>query len=246
MGLGVSRHAALARTCCSCTHACGQTRIPRTSSQPPPPTHTPQGHVGSVSFITSMTQHFCHDCNRLRLLADGNLKVGLGFGLLRGGCKAAVVREAGWGVGADTRGCVRLVLALTDRLRRPLRWVPVRTLNRFRAPQGALFPTPQPPPPKHAHAPKLPNQPTLESTQPTHSPPTPNPNPKPAGVPVRLQRGQPARRAPRRRLRRRPAPHHRRGGAAQAGGARRHVRAGGAAQQAHDHNWRVEWRRGGG
>ncbi|KAG2429190.1 hypothetical protein HYH02_014123 [Chlamydomonas schloesseri] len=34
-----------------------------------------RGHVGSVSFITSMTQHFCHDCNRLRLLADGNLKV---------------------------------------------------------------------------------------------------------------------------------------------------------------------------
>lgn len=34
-----------------------------------------QGHRGSVSFITSMTQHFCSDCNRLRLLADGNLKV---------------------------------------------------------------------------------------------------------------------------------------------------------------------------
>ncbi|GLC54406.1 GTP 3',8-cyclase, mitochondrial [Pleodorina starrii] len=34
-----------------------------------------RGHRGSVSFITSMTQHFCSDCNRLRLLADGNLKV---------------------------------------------------------------------------------------------------------------------------------------------------------------------------
>ncbi|GLI58614.1 hypothetical protein VaNZ11_000348 [Volvox africanus] len=33
------------------------------------------GHRGSVSFITSMTQQFCSDCNRLRLLADGNLKV---------------------------------------------------------------------------------------------------------------------------------------------------------------------------
>eukprot|EP01026_Neomeris_dumetosa_P029769 TRINITY_DN24023_c0_g2_i4.p2 TRINITY_DN24023_c0_g2~~TRINITY_DN24023_c0_g2_i4.p2 ORF type:complete len:463 (-),score=36.61 TRINITY_DN24023_c0_g2_i4:422-1777(-) len=33
------------------------------------------GFVGSVSFITSMTQHFCHDCNRLRIMADGNLKV---------------------------------------------------------------------------------------------------------------------------------------------------------------------------
>lgn len=33
------------------------------------------GHVGQVSFITSMTSHFCGDCNRLRLLADGSLKV---------------------------------------------------------------------------------------------------------------------------------------------------------------------------
>lgn len=34
-----------------------------------------EGHQGSVSFITSMTEHFCAGCNRLRLLADGNLKV---------------------------------------------------------------------------------------------------------------------------------------------------------------------------
>jgi GTP 3',8-cyclase len=33
------------------------------------------GFKGTVSFITSMTEHFCSDCNRLRLLADGNLKV---------------------------------------------------------------------------------------------------------------------------------------------------------------------------
>ncbi|KAL5549580.1 hypothetical protein UlMin_004811 [Ulmus minor] len=33
------------------------------------------GHRGAVSFITSMTEHFCSGCNRLRLLADGNLKV---------------------------------------------------------------------------------------------------------------------------------------------------------------------------
>ncbi|KAL5549574.1 hypothetical protein UlMin_004805 [Ulmus minor] len=32
-------------------------------------------HRGAVSFITSMTEHFCSGCNRLRLLADGNLKV---------------------------------------------------------------------------------------------------------------------------------------------------------------------------
>ena len=33
------------------------------------------GHVGSVSFITSMTDNFCAGCNRTRLLADGNFKV---------------------------------------------------------------------------------------------------------------------------------------------------------------------------
>ncbi|XP_020599540.1 GTP 3',8-cyclase, mitochondrial isoform X2 [Phalaenopsis equestris] len=33
------------------------------------------GHQGTISFITSMTDHFCAGCNRLRLLADGNLKV---------------------------------------------------------------------------------------------------------------------------------------------------------------------------
>lgn len=32
-------------------------------------------HYGSISFITSMTEHFCSGCNRLRLLADGNFKV---------------------------------------------------------------------------------------------------------------------------------------------------------------------------
>lgn len=34
-----------------------------------------QPFQGSVSFITSMTQHFCAGCTRLRLLADGALKV---------------------------------------------------------------------------------------------------------------------------------------------------------------------------
>ncbi|XP_030020555.1 GTP 3',8-cyclase, mitochondrial isoform X3 [Manduca sexta] len=33
------------------------------------------GFAGSVGFISSMTQHFCSSCNRLRLTADGNLKV---------------------------------------------------------------------------------------------------------------------------------------------------------------------------
>ncbi|KXZ52967.1 hypothetical protein GPECTOR_8g34 [Gonium pectorale] len=58
-----------------------------------------RGHRGSVSFITSMTEHFCSDCNRLRLLADGNLKVCL-FGAsevslrdaMRGGATDAELR----------------------------------------------------------------------------------------------------------------------------------------------------------
>ncbi|KAG6467897.1 hypothetical protein ZIOFF_072462 [Zingiber officinale] len=32
-------------------------------------------YCGTISFITSMTEHFCAGCNRLRLLADGNFKV---------------------------------------------------------------------------------------------------------------------------------------------------------------------------
>jgi molybdenum cofactor biosynthesis enzyme MoaA len=33
------------------------------------------GFKGHVGFITSMTDHFCNTCNRLRITADGNLKV---------------------------------------------------------------------------------------------------------------------------------------------------------------------------
>lgn len=33
------------------------------------------GYAGSVGFIASMTQPFCSSCNRLRLTADGNIKV---------------------------------------------------------------------------------------------------------------------------------------------------------------------------
>lgn len=33
------------------------------------------GFVGQFGFITSMSDHFCNTCNRLRLTADGNLKV---------------------------------------------------------------------------------------------------------------------------------------------------------------------------
>uniref|UniRef100_A0A2M4BQG2 Molybdenum cofactor biosynthesis protein 1 n=1 Tax=Anopheles marajoara TaxID=58244 RepID=A0A2M4BQG2_9DIPT len=51
------------------------------------------GYRGQLGFITSMTEHFCGSCNRLRITADGNLKVCL-FGntevslrdALRSGC----------------------------------------------------------------------------------------------------------------------------------------------------------------
>ncbi|CAH0399948.1 unnamed protein product [Chilo suppressalis] len=36
---------------------------------------TLKGHRGTVAFIASMTQPFCSTCNRLRLTADGSLKV---------------------------------------------------------------------------------------------------------------------------------------------------------------------------
>lgn len=58
------------------------------------------GHRGTVSFITSMTEHFCSTCNRLRITADGNLKVCL-FGsaevslrdLMRAGASDAEMLE---------------------------------------------------------------------------------------------------------------------------------------------------------
>jgi len=33
------------------------------------------GYVGKLGFITSMSNHFCGTCNRLRLMADGSLKI---------------------------------------------------------------------------------------------------------------------------------------------------------------------------
>eukprot|EP00795_Rhopilema_esculentum_P013525 gene13525-4407_t len=33
------------------------------------------GMAGTIGFITSMSEHFCGSCNRLRITADGNLKV---------------------------------------------------------------------------------------------------------------------------------------------------------------------------
>lgn len=38
-------------------------------------TYAIPGFKGRLGFITSMTEHFCSSCNRLRMTADGNLKV---------------------------------------------------------------------------------------------------------------------------------------------------------------------------
>ncbi|KAI9556946.1 hypothetical protein GHT06_016740 [Daphnia sinensis] len=65
------------------------------------------GYRGKIGFITSMSEHFCGSCNRLRLTADGNLKVCL-FGnaetslrdLLRNGAtKEELVSVIGQAVG---------------------------------------------------------------------------------------------------------------------------------------------------
>lgn len=68
-------------------------------------TYQCEGFRGSVSFITSMSHSFCSSCNRLRITADGNLKVCL-FGntevslrdQIRAGCSdeelAAVIGSA--------------------------------------------------------------------------------------------------------------------------------------------------------
>ncbi|KAJ1356058.1 Molybdenum cofactor biosynthesis protein moc-5 [Parelaphostrongylus tenuis] len=54
-----------------------------------------EGSIGNFGFITSMSEHFCGTCNRLRITADGNLKVCLHGNaevslrdLLRGGASA--------------------------------------------------------------------------------------------------------------------------------------------------------------
>lgn len=33
------------------------------------------GYTGSFGFISSMSDHFCSSCNRLRVTADGQIKV---------------------------------------------------------------------------------------------------------------------------------------------------------------------------
>ncbi|KAK9813703.1 hypothetical protein WJX73_004102 [Symbiochloris irregularis] len=66
------------------------------------------GHRGTVSFVTSMTQAFCGDCNRLRLMADGNLKVCL-FGANEVSLRDALRQ------GATTEELQAIVSAAVDR-----------------------------------------------------------------------------------------------------------------------------------
>lgn len=64
------------------------------------------GFAGSVSFITSMTDSFCAGCNRLRLMADGNLKVCL-FGPAEVSLRDAL--RMGWS-DDDLRGLISAVV----------------------------------------------------------------------------------------------------------------------------------------
>jgi len=59
-----------------------------------------KGHVGTVSFITSMTDSFCATCNRIRLTSDGSIKSCLFFNheirirdFMRAGASDADLRE---------------------------------------------------------------------------------------------------------------------------------------------------------
>ncbi len=59
----------------------------------PARTYRVPGFAGTVGFITAMTENFCHNCNRVRLTADGELQPCLGSllamdlrGPLRAGC----------------------------------------------------------------------------------------------------------------------------------------------------------------
>lgn len=56
-------------------------------------TYRVPGFRGTIGFITSMTENFCEGCNRLRVTADGNLKVCL-FGAAEVSLRDAMRRDA--------------------------------------------------------------------------------------------------------------------------------------------------------
>lgn len=53
-----------------------------------------QGGMGTIGFISAMSEHFCGTCNRLRLTADGRLRSCL-FGKEEVNLKPALSRQAG-------------------------------------------------------------------------------------------------------------------------------------------------------
>eukprot|EP00070_Physeter_catodon_P013360 XP_007130168.2 molybdenum cofactor biosynthesis protein 1 isoform X8 [Physeter catodon] len=80
------------------------------------------GFRGRVSFITSMSEHFCGTCNRLRITADGNLKVCL-FGssevslrdhLRAGASEEELLSIVGAAVGRKKRQHAELFLMCQD------------------------------------------------------------------------------------------------------------------------------------
>ncbi|XP_027457170.2 molybdenum cofactor biosynthesis protein 1 isoform X2 [Zalophus californianus] len=80
------------------------------------------GFRGQLSFITSMSEHFCGTCNRLRITADGNLKVCL-FGnsevslrdhLRAGASEEELLRIIGAAVGRKKQQHAELLLMLQD------------------------------------------------------------------------------------------------------------------------------------
>ena len=79
------------------------------------------GHAGSVSFVTSMTSHFCAGCTRLRLLADGAFKV-----CLFGGTEVSL-RDA-LRAGADDRALLELIGGALQRKKAAHAGVPVAQL----------------------------------------------------------------------------------------------------------------------
>ncbi|XP_001984617.2 molybdenum cofactor biosynthesis protein 1 isoform X2 [Drosophila grimshawi] len=70
------------------------------------------GFAGQLGFITSMTEHFCGTCNRLRLTADGNIKVCL-FGN-----KEFSLRDAMRSEGSTEQQLVELIGAAVQRKKR--------------------------------------------------------------------------------------------------------------------------------
>lgn len=71
-------------------------------------TYQVPGYAGRVGFITSMSEHFCGSCNRLRLTADGNLKVCL-FG------KAEVSLRDAMRSGASDEALAEIIQAAVQR-----------------------------------------------------------------------------------------------------------------------------------